>query len=113
VRHPMAGLVPGDTRMTQRLAALGYREATALADTPLTDEGETLRGHEFHYSTWDCAAAPPAPAWRACGTRAGAAPMPVGHADKGLLASYLHIPLAQRPDLADRLVARLRTTAPT
>jgi cobyrinic acid a,c-diamide synthase len=113
VRHLMAGLVPGDTRMTQRLAALGYRDATALADTPLADTGETLRGHEFHYSVWDRAAAPPAPAWRACGIRAGAAPMPVGHADKGLLASYLHIPLAQRPALADRLVARLRATAST
>ncbi|MFL5279520.1 MAG: cobyrinate a,c-diamide synthase [Rhodopila sp.] len=111
VRHEMAGLVPGETRMTRRLAALGYREATALADSPLAGIGETLRGHEFHYSTWDCSAAPPTPAWRACGTRAGAAPMPVGHADKGLLASYLHIPLAQRPDLAHRLVARLRTTA--
>lgn len=111
VRHPMAGLVPGETRMTPRLAALGYREATALADTPLADAGETLRGHEFHYSTWDRAAAPPAPAWRACGTRAGASPMPAGHADKGLLASYLHIPLAQRPDLANRLVARLGATA--
>jgi cobyrinic acid a,c-diamide synthase len=110
-RHPMAGLVPGETRMTPRLAALGYREATALADTPLAGEGETLRGHEFHYSTWDRAAAPPAPAWRACGTRAGASPMPAGHADNGLLASYLHIPLAQRPDLADRLVARLRAAA--
>ena len=97
--------------MTQRLAALGYREATALADTPLAGAGETLRGHEFHYSVWDHAAAPPAPAWCACGTRAGASPMPVGHADKGLLASYLHIPLAQRPALADRLVARLRATA--
>jgi cobyrinic acid a,c-diamide synthase len=111
VRHRMAGLVPGTTRMTQRLAALGYREAVALADNPLAEAGDTLRGHEFHYSVWDCAVAPPAPAWRACGTRAGAAPMPIGHADKGLLASYLHIPLAQRPALADRLVARLRATA--
>ena len=32
VRHPMAGLVPGAVRMTSKLAALGYREATACAE---------------------------------------------------------------------------------
>ncbi|CAH2601111.1 Cobyrinate a,c-diamide synthase [Rhodovastum atsumiense] len=104
VRHGMAGLIPGVTRMTTRLAALGYREATALCDTPLAACGEVLRGHEFHYSVWDRAEAPPAPAWRAVGTRAGMVPAMVGHADRGLVASYLHIPLAQRPDLAGRLV---------
>jgi cobyrinic acid a,c-diamide synthase len=50
VRHPMAGLVPGAVKMTQRLASLGYRRATALVDTPLLRTGESLRGHEFHYS---------------------------------------------------------------
>ncbi len=111
VRHRMAGLVPGSTRMTTGLAALGYREATALANSPLAAAGETLRGHEFHYSLWDRAAAPPAPAWRVRFARGGAV-ADIGHAERGLLASYLHIPLAQRPALAQRLVARLAAAAP-
>jgi cobyrinic acid a,c-diamide synthase len=109
VRHAMAGLVPGTTRMTTRLASLGYREATALQDTLLADAGETLRGHEFHYSVWDLgdAASTRAPAFRLRGTRPSVAEAAAGHAERGLLASYLHIHLGQRPALARRLVARL------
>lgn len=40
--HPMAGVLPGRTRMRERLAAIGL-QALSL------DEGE-LRGHSFHYS---------------------------------------------------------------
>jgi len=52
-RHwPMAGLLPGVARMSDKLAALGYRYATALRSNLLADVGDTLRGHEFRYSTW-------------------------------------------------------------
>jgi len=105
VRHPMAGLVPGVARMTPRLASLGYREATACADSPLAHEGETLRGHEFHFSVWEIAA-PPSPAWRVEGPYMPE-PAWMGHADRGLIASYLHVPLAQRPELARRLATAL------
>ena len=47
---PMAGVVPADAQMTDRLT-LGYRTAHAEAATPIADAGQTLRGHEFHYST--------------------------------------------------------------
>jgi cobyrinic acid a,c-diamide synthase len=111
VRHPMAGLVPGNVRMTQRLASLGYRRATALADTPLLRAGEILRGHEFHYSVWDRENAPPSPAWRLQGSRDSAPTALAGHAERGLLASYVHIPLAQRPELAARFVKQMRVFA--
>lgn len=42
---PMAGLLPGSTRMQPRLAALGLQAWT-------TSFGE-LRGHTFHYSTFE------------------------------------------------------------
>jgi cobyrinic acid a,c-diamide synthase len=48
----MAGLLPGVTQMTGKLAALGYRHATALRANLLVEAGESLRGHEFRYSTW-------------------------------------------------------------
>jgi len=108
VRHDMAGLVPGTVRMTQRLAALGYRRATALVDTPLVRAGETLRGHEFHYSVWDCEGSAPAPVWFLRGNRDSDPTLEAGHAERGLVASYLHIPLAQRPELAARLVEQMR-----
>ncbi len=48
----MAGLVPGETQMQTRLAGLGYRLATTRTDNLLLRAGETVRGHEFHYSNW-------------------------------------------------------------
>ncbi len=111
VRHRMAGLVPGVARMTTRLASLGHREATAVCDTLLADAGTTLRGHEFRYSVWDADEAT-APAWRLRGTRAGAADTVAGHAEGGLLASYLHVHLGQSPGLAHRVVARLQGSRP-
>ena len=53
-RWPMAALIPGAARMSSKLAALGYWRATALRPNLLADSGQTLRGHEFRYSTWEC-----------------------------------------------------------
>ena len=111
VRHAMAGLVPGVVRMTSSLAALGYREATAWTDSPLAPAGEAVRGHEFHFSVWDVAE-PPSPAWRVDGPSMSE-PAAMGHAERGLIASYLHIPLAQSPALARRLAAALANVGTT
>ena len=48
--YNMAGCFPFISRMKDRLSALGYREITFSADTPLGEQGLTARGHEFHYS---------------------------------------------------------------
>lgn len=106
-RWPMAGLVPGTCRMTDRIAGIGYRLATAPRDNLLAAAGQTLRGHEFHYSVWD-RTPDLSPAWRVRGVRANAPEADVGYASGALLASYLHIHLGQDPRLAPRLVARLR-----
>ena len=47
---PMAGVLPCQIKMDQRLT-LGYRQATALQNSPLISAGETVWGHEFHRST--------------------------------------------------------------
>ena len=47
--YGMAGMIPYNSRMTSR-PVMGYMEARALRDNILCCEGETLRGHEFHYS---------------------------------------------------------------
>jgi len=49
--HPMAGVIGADAFKTERLQRFGYVMLVAKADNLLCREGETLRGHEFHY--WD------------------------------------------------------------
>ncbi len=47
----MAALLSHSTSFARRKLHLGYRSATLLHDTPIGRRGETLRGHEFHYSS--------------------------------------------------------------
>jgi cobyrinic acid a,c-diamide synthase len=107
-RWPMAALIPGAARMCDSLAALGYRLATALRPNLLADDGQTLRGHEFRYSTWECETpVSNAAAWTVRGIPETAVPYPAGYVSGNLLASYLHIHFGQRADVATRFVARL------
>jgi cobyrinic acid a,c-diamide synthase len=46
---PMAGVLPTAVTMEPRLT-LGYRQATALIDSPLMTTGTVVWGHEFHRS---------------------------------------------------------------
>jgi cobyrinic acid a,c-diamide synthase len=107
---PMAGLLPGFARMSGKLAALGYRHATALRSNLLVEPGDALRGHEFRYSSWvrDTGAAEDTAAWQVRGTRGDAPADAVGFARGNLLASYLHVHFGQRRELATRFVERLR-----
>ena len=50
-RHEMAGLLGLVTSYETRKLHLGYRGATLRAEMPGARPGDTLRGHEFHYST--------------------------------------------------------------
>ena len=47
--YDMAGVLPGQGFMTDKLTHFGYVEVTATEDTPYLKRGESLRGHEFHY----------------------------------------------------------------
>ena len=48
--HDMVGIFPCDTAMNKRLRRLGYRQARLQRDCLLGNRGDTLHGHEFHYS---------------------------------------------------------------
>ena len=50
VTHPMAGLLGHVTSFARRKMNLGYRQARLLADAPIGRAGQSVRGHEFHYS---------------------------------------------------------------
>ncbi|HEY9630407.1 MAG TPA: cobyrinate a,c-diamide synthase [Coleofasciculaceae cyanobacterium] len=47
--YPMVGIFPTTAAMGKRLT-LGYRQATALQDSPLVQKGDRFWGHEFHRS---------------------------------------------------------------
>jgi cobyrinic acid a,c-diamide synthase len=50
VTHRMTGLLGHAISYAKRRINLGYRQAKLLADSPIGRAGETVRGHEFHYS---------------------------------------------------------------
>ena len=50
---PMAGILPGNAQMTGRVQALGYSEGIFTSGPRLSVPGIPIRGHEFHYSTFN------------------------------------------------------------
>ena len=50
---PMAGVLPGNAEMTGRIQALGYSAGVFTSGPRLSVPGTSIRGHEFHYSTFD------------------------------------------------------------
>jgi cobyrinic acid a,c-diamide synthase len=98
------GVVPARARMTGKLS-LGYREATALRDTPLLAAGTRVRAHEFHRTVSEPTHGGD-PAWELPdGAQSG-------WAGPGLLASYLHLHWAGLPQAAPRLVTTALTRRP-
>lgn len=95
-RLPMAGVLPAWTRMLPRRSALGYAEATLRADACLGRAGSVLRGHEFHYSELESAPTGWDPAYTVASHRG--VPACAGWRSGAILASYLHLHLASRPD---------------
>ena len=102
--HPQVGALPGRAVMQARLSYLGYVTVRALADTPLLRAGEEVRGHEFHYSSWEKLPDDCPPAYFATARRDGVG-RPEGFARGNLLASYVHLHFWTNPILADRFVA--------
>ena len=94
---PQCDALPAAATMTGKLT-LGYREAVALASSPLAPAGTVVRAHEFH-RTVSAPAHGPSPAWRLSDGSEH------GWASDSLLASYLHVHWAGIPAAAGRLVA--------
>ena len=95
--HRMCGVLDATARMTDRLT-LGYRQASAAADSVLAPMGAAVTGHEFH-RTRVTPGTGEAPAWRVGGRREG-------FVRGNVHASYLHLHWTARPEIARRLVAR-------
>ncbi len=100
---PMAGLVSGMVRMTDKVT-LGYREVTALHDSPLFEKGDTIRGHEFHYSKW-MQRPDSLPHAYEVQPRSGLAGWQAGVQRNNIFASYIHLNFYARPALIERLLS--------
>lgn len=107
--HEMAGVFPGKTVMQTRLAAMGYREAAGAAGNPLLPEGQTARGHEFHYSVYvpENAGQAPHPCAYSVTGRKGASPE--GFLYKNTVAGYTHLHFASNPLMVEQWLAFCRS----
>jgi cobyrinic acid a,c-diamide synthase len=108
-RHAMADIVPLDSCLAGQRLTIGYRQATAARKNLLLQAGETVRGHEFH---WSALEHPPSSA-----SAAYTLDSPGGHREEGYaagatLASYLHVHLAAQPRGGDVSAYRKRLPAP-
>ncbi len=102
--YPMCGVLAGSARFTPHLT-VAYRDAVAVAESPLYAVGQRVVGHEFHRTavTFDDSYQP---AWMYRGAdpdhRAG--PLRDGVVRGGVHASYLHTHPAAAPEAVVRFV---------
>ncbi|QLL10131.1 cobyrinate a,c-diamide synthase [Mycobacterium vicinigordonae] len=108
--QPMCGVLDGSADFTQRLT-LGYRDAVALADSPLHTLGERVVGHEFHRTTITFARSY-RPAWGYLQPGDADQKGREGVVHRGVHASYLHTHAAANPGAAARFVAHAAAPSP-
>ncbi len=94
----MAGVLPVDVQMTDRLVDFGYCEVTTRQDSILGPAGTTARGHQFHYSR--CVGA----SGSAYSVRQGAREYSEGFVFPNGIASYVHLHFLSNPALARNML---------
>ena len=104
---PMAGVLPMEVRMLQRLRSLGYREVTLSEDCLLGPKGTVARGHEFHYSELSTDPVELKTIYR-IQDRSGDGKAAEGYVRNSVLASYVHLHFGSNPRVAENLVRRCR-----
>ena len=102
-RYDMAGLVPGVCEMQNKLQRVGYVTGKVLRKSIIADEGDILKGHEFHFSTLKSS---PDFSWayELKGTRQKEGHLE-GFARNHVLASYLHLSFEGNPKAAEKFIA--------
>lgn len=106
--HELAGILPGQTTMHGRIARLGYAEVTLLHHSLWGTPGDTCRGHEFHFSDLSLDE-PGATDWQRVyqvDYRGGLRTLE-GYQKGRVLASYVHLHFASRPQALSHLLETL------
>ena len=101
-RFNMAGVIHCDSFMTDK-PVIGYIEARALSENLLCDEGDVIRGHEFHYSRMKNENSH---AFMMTRRRTGES-YAGGYAKGNILASYLHINFFGNTKLSEHFLSRI------
>nr|WP_277626708.1 cobyrinate a,c-diamide synthase [Arsenicicoccus piscis] len=100
--HEMCGVLPVEATFGSRLT-LGYRTATAVTDSVLSERGQVVTGHEFHRTSVAATDETVARAW------SWPSPEGASHTDgfvRGSVhAAYLHTHWAGHPALVERFAA--------
>jgi len=109
IRRPMCGCFPFGAQMHPKMRTLGYREVRLTTDTLLGQRGDTVRGHEFHYSDLEdpSAAAACDTTYQVTGRKAGAVRLE-GYRINNTLGSYVHLHFGSRPSAAAAFVDHCR-----
>lgn len=107
--HAMAGVLPLETEMTEKLVRFGYVEIELLRECLLGTRGKVLRGHSFHHSR-STNTQYLAPCFRARYTLSGAT-ADEGYASGNVFASYIHLHFRGAPEIAERFVATAEQSA--
>ena len=106
---PLVGLFPARATMTQKKLSLGYVDVTFEQDCLLGPRGESIRGHEFHYSQLK-ATGSLSYAYRL--SKGAEGPVRTdGIKIHNVLAAYSHLHFASNPRVAPHLVSVLRARA--
>ena len=105
-RHAMVGVLPGTVRMTDRLQHFGYVTLIPQRDTILARAHDPIKGHEFHYSVWDCQVPEGQAAYVVVRHHEGRRLEGFVHAN--LLASYIHVHFLTNSRWARGFVASAR-----
>jgi cobyrinic acid a,c-diamide synthase len=107
----MAGVLPLDVHMTERLVKFGYTEVLLTADCMIGPKGTKARGHSFHCSTISGGDhVEQVYHLRYSLTRQEE---PEGFRVKNVLASYIHLHFLSNPGLATSFVEHARGSKPT
>ena len=102
-RFAMAGVLPGEAVMCERLQALGYVEVETQQPSPVGGAGVRFRGHQFRYS--ELRGMPDDfPRAYTVRRRRGDDVTREGYAWKNVLASYVHAHWASNPAAARAFV---------
>jgi cobyrinic acid a,c-diamide synthase len=94
----MVGVLPTTTVMGKRLT-VGYRQASALQDSPLLSAGTTVWGHEFHHSQLTAMPKKPLFETRGYDQKGQGKVATEGWRMHQLHASYVHLHWGGRPEI--------------
>jgi cobyrinic acid a,c-diamide synthase len=104
--YPMAGVLPLNIRMTEKLVDFGYVTVEFTKDCLLGPKGTSLRGHSFHYSRIHSSSQ--LPTSYAIRFSLSGKQQEEGFTCGNVLASYVHLHFRANPTAAESFVTTVR-----